>query len=424
MLTNTLICTLLGIAVSLGLLEAPGQTVKDQRIVLHSSKLGWKANQDVTTQFATLLSEGTIGADDELRLDHTYLISGTHHLPDGFTLSAVTGAGFRVIDIKNASRFLKLDNNCTLRNLTITYVDSPPLGSTSGTKAKRGVDYLPKQAISASDKSDIRIENCRFVGSISAHVRLSGCNRPQVTSCHFLGSYLGVYLLGDVTDAVIRNCVFEKGQGDGIKTVRGGDGTQRALVENCVFQDSGRDGIDTTGGWKDSIVRDCIFRRLFSGMDIKSYFETPEHLTSGARNSGILIENCLFSDTPNAITFSTLDRGLRKVGKHFLNSTNCHEHAPNDVDINNCVFERTGEAPVRMLLMKGGHSIRYRNARFRGEGIETIKNINVFEVFSSGKMSKEVAEALNYGVTGTLGKPGEPAKSGDTSIPFDYGPHD
>jgi hypothetical protein len=70
--------------------------------VRHSSDLGWTAGQDVSTQFAGILSGGTIEAGDELKLDHTYRISGTHQLADDFTLSAIRGGGFEVTDVFSA----------------------------------------------------------------------------------------------------------------------------------------------------------------------------------------------------------------------------------------------------------------------------------------------------------------------------------
>jgi len=228
-----------------------------------------------------------------------------------------------------------------------------------------------------------------------------------------------------VTDPVFRNCLIEKCQGDGIKTGRGGGsyGIKRMLVENCVFQDCGRDGIDTTGGFKDSIVRNCVMRRLFSGMDIKSYFQKPEHLSPDCSNTSILVESCTFTDMANCITFSTLDRGLRyNDGKYFLDAASAQKHAPHDVDINDCIFERTGSSGVRMLLLKGGHSIRYKNARFRGDGIEIVKYSNVYEVFGPNSLSKEVSEALNHSVSGTLGPTAAARAPGDTSIPFECGP--
>ena len=393
--------------------------------VRHSSDLGWTAGQDISGPFASLLSDGTIKPGDELRLDDTYRISGTHRLPDDFTLAAVKGGGFDVTDaVSDRNRtFLILGNRTTLRNLTITYLDTPPLGPDAGTNPTRGVHFYPMIGITASGKSDIRIEHCRLEGSINHQIKLSDCARPQVIGCHILGGYWSTYLTGNVTDPVFRNCLIEQCQGDGIKTGRGGPyGVKRALVENCVFQDCGRDAIDTTGGWKDSIVRNCILRRLFSGMDIKSYFRRPEHLSPHCRNSDILIERCTFTDMANCITFSTLDRGIAEGRDYFLDPVTAQEYAPHDVDINDCTFERTGSSPVRMLLLKGGHSIRYRNAQFRGEGIETVKYTNVYEVFGPKSLSKEVSEALNHSFSGTLG-PTAPARApGDTSTPFPCGP--
>ena len=95
---------------------------------------------------------------------------------------------------------------------------------------------------------------------------------------------------------------------------------------------------------------------------------------------------------------------------------------PHDIDINDCVFERTGESSVRMLLLKGGHSIRYKNAQFRGDHVQLVGYTNVFKTFEPKSLSKEVSEALNYGVSGTLGPAGSPATPGDRSVPFVYGP--
>jgi hypothetical protein len=398
-----------------------------QATVRHSSDLGWIAGRDVSDQFAALLSSGTIKASDELKLDHTYRISGTHQLPDEFILSAAKDGGFDVTDaVSDKNRtFLVLGNRTTLRNLTVTYLNTPKLGPDGGTNPRRGVHFYPMVGITASGKSDIRIEYCQLEGSISHQIKLSDCARPQVIGCHILGGYWSTYLTGNVTDAVFRNCLIEKCQGDGIKTGRGGSyGVKRPLVENCVFQDCGRDGIDTTGGWEDSIVRNCVMRRLFSGMDIKSYYEKPEHLSLDCGNTNILVERCTFTDMANCITFSTLDRGLAYNGKYFLDAASAQKYAPHDVDINDCVFERTGSSPVRMLLLKGGHSIRYRNAQFWGDGIETVKYTNVYETFGPKSLSKEVSETLNHSVSGTLGDKGRTRAPGDTSISFECGPRE
>jgi hypothetical protein len=398
-----------------------------QATVHHSSDLGWTARQDISMQFTTLLRSGTFNVGDELKLDHTYRISGTYQLPDDFTLSAVKGGGFDVTDaVSDKNRiFLVLGNRTTLRNLTITYLNTPELGPDAGTSPTREKHFYPMIGITASGKSDIRIEYCRLEGSINHQIKLSSCARPQIIGCHILGGYWSTYLTGNVTDAVFRKCLIEKCQGDGIKTGRGGSyGTKRALVENCVFQDCGRDGIDTTGGWKDSIVRNCVMRRLFSGMDIKSYYQKPEHLSPDCSNTNILVENCTFTDMANCITFSTLDRGLRYNGKYFLDATTAHKYAPHDVDINDCIFERTGSSHVRMLLLKGGHSIRYSNAQFWGEGIETVKYSNVYEIFGPNSLSKEVSDALNHKVSGTLGVTAVARAPGDKSISFECGPRE
>jgi hypothetical protein len=393
--------------------------------VRRSSDLGWAAGQDVSTEFAALLSRGTITRGDELRLDHTYRISGTHKLPDDFVLSAVKGGGFDVTDaVSDQNRtFLILGHRTVLRNLTITYLRTPVLGPDAGTNPTRGVHFYPMIGITASGKSDIRIEYCRLGGSVNHHIKLSNCARPQVIGCHILGGYWSTYLSGNVTDAAFRDCLIEECQGDGIKTGRSGSyGVKRALVENCVFQDCGRDAIDTTGGWKDSIVRDCIMRRLFSGIDIKSYFERPEHLSLDCSNTGILVERCTFTDMANCITFSTLDRGFARNGDYFLNAASAQNYAPHDVDIKDCIFERTGSLGVRMLLLKGGHSIRYSNAQFWGDGVETVKYSNVYETFGPNSLSKEVSDALNHSVSGTLGPTAAARAPGDRSVSFECGP--
>jgi hypothetical protein len=75
-----------------------------------------------------------------------------------------------------------------------------------------------------------------------------------------------------------------------------------------------------------------------------------------------------------------------------------------------------------MLLLKGGHTIRYANARFLGQGIELVRYTDVYETFGPKSLSREVSAALNFGVSGTRG-PGGPASSpGDRSVPFAYGP--
>jgi hypothetical protein len=390
----------------------------------HSSELGWSAGQDVTDELAEFLAD-TAAAGDELRLEHTYRVSGTHQLPDDFTLSAAPGGGFDVTDAASDQHraFLHLGHGNTLRGLTITYLDTPEPGP-RGTHPERGVDFYPMNGITITDKSDILIEACALYGSINHHVKVAGGSQIQIIGTHVVGGYWTIYLAGDVTDVVFRRCVIEQCQGDGIKTGRGGAfGVKRVLVDTCLFQDNGRDGIDTTGGFMDSTVRDTIMRRMFSGMDIKSFFESPEHLSMDCMNTGIRVEGCTFTDMANAISLSTIDRGLEhNDGVHFLDADTAQIYAPHDVEIHDSVFERTGEPGVRMLLMKGGHTVTYHNAQFCGEDVGEVKYTNVYETFGPDTLSREVSEALNHSVTGTLGPPCAAGPPGDTSVPFEYGP--
>lgn len=392
--------------------------------VHHSSDLGWTDGQDVTDSFEDFLNN-TFQPGDELRLDHTYQIHGTHELPDNFTLSAVVGAGFEVTDADSdqGRQFLHLGNGNTLSNLTLTYLNTPAPGP-RGTNPVSGQDYYPMTGITVSDKSDIRIEYCKMHGSIGHHLKVAGGSEIEVVGSHMLGGFWTTYLAGNVSNVTFQHTVVEQFQGDAIKTGRGGAfGVKSVLVDSCVFQDGGRDGIDTTGGFLDSTVRNTIMRRLFSGLDIKSYFESEEHLSMDCLNQNISIENSTFVDMANAVVLSTIDRGLEyNDGVHFLTPDSAQVFAPHDVDIQDCIFERTGESDVRMLLMKGGHSVAYDNAQFCGEGIGEVKYTNVFDTFGPDTLSEEVSDALNHSVSGTLGAACLASAPGDTSVPFAYGP--
>lgn len=405
-----------------------------QAAVHHSSDFGWKSGQDVTDAFSELLQTGRLKTGDQFIFEHAYRMSGTHELPDGFTLSAKQGAGIEVTDAETHGPILILGHQTVLRNLTIHYLGTPALGP-QGTNPQHEEHFTRKTGILANGKDDIRIENCRLIGSISHHIKLAGrCNRPRIVGCHIRGGFWTIYL--SANDAVLRHCVIEDYQGDGIKT----DWAKRPLVDTCVFQDGGRDGIDTTGGWDESVVRNTIFRRLLNGFDLKSGYGNEADLDS-PENVGMLIEKCRFIDVPSGITLSTLDRGLPNVGRHFLNAENAEKYAPHDLDINDCVFghvetPRAGRKAggygvdypseagehMRMLTLKGAHSIRYRNARFFGDGIELVGYFNTYEIFGPESLSEEAAAALNHGVIGTVAGAAEPAEPGDRSVPFSFGP--
>ncbi|MAF65279.1 MAG: hypothetical protein CMJ84_06430 [Planctomycetes bacterium] len=411
--------------------------------VHHSSDFGWKAGQDVTKAFQQLLEGGKLKAGDELRLQHTYRIAGSHSLPDNFTLSAVKCAGFDVtdaVDPKNNRALLELGDGVTVRNLTIKYLNTPPLGPTGG---KHDVNFTRRLGIQARNKKRIRIENCRLTGSINHHLRLTDCNDIEIVGTHVAGGYWSIMLTG-CDKLVFRRCLIEQCQGDGIKTGGGASGAVRnVLVENCVFQDNARDGIDTTGGFNNSIVRNCVFRRLgVSGLDVKSHYEsrTGRIEDLAPENIGILVEKCLFHDMPNALVITTLDCGRRTgLGNELLNAANMKKYAPHDIDINNCVFGHV-EKPLRtahkggygvnypsdegehmrMILMKDAYDIRYKDVRIFGD---RVMPVHISSIGGSRHLSKEAAEGIIPSITGNvLDQPAKPVKPGVKEVPFACGP--
>jgi len=402
-----------------------------------TADLGWTVNQDVSAAFAKLLADGTLKAGDELVLDHKYRISGSYTLPENFTLSAVKGGGFDVTDAKAHNRPLfMLDNGDTLKNLTIKYLNTPELG---GRGYKHGVDFFDKQAIVARGKHDLLIENCHLEGMIAIHIRLDNCKKVKLIGCRIIGGFWAV--TPDVDDFVVRRCLFEKSCCDGIKGRADG-----ILVENCVFQDICRDGIDTTGGLNDAVIRNCIFRRLgCSGLDLKSpYFRR----LGRAKNVGILIEKCLFTDVPNGVVFTTSDVQRRKGGEDLLTAANIKKYVPHDIDINDCAFGHVEKplrpsvfgkdmAPdeygygvkyphkgehMRLFLVKDAFDIRYKDARTFGD---RIMPVYIRSSGGSRELSKAAADVIDRKtcITGNILKePAKPPKPGDTTVPFACGP--
>lgn len=405
-----------------------------------SSEFGWQPGADVARAFAKLLTNETLGAGDELVLEHRYRIWGSLQLPDRFTLSATKGAGFDVVDAvkpKTGKGLLQLGHQNRLRNLTITYLNTPPLRPTG---EKQGVHFTRRLGIFARGKNDLRIEHCRLTGAINHHIKLIDCARPQIVGCHIAGGHWSVLLVGNVREPVFRRCLIERCQGDSIKTGTGGaKGVRGALVEECVFQDNLRDGIDTTGGWQDAMVRDCVFRRLREGLDIKAFYDRRVNVSPDMACSNIRIENCQFYDMPNGITLTTIDGGRRRgPGQELITAANIRDCAPHDIEIVNCVFGYT-EVPLRprrqggygvdnpgagehmrMLLLKDAHSIRYRDIRFLGDRINPVW---IGSIGGSGNLSKSAAAALERTVSGNvLPESAPPVPAGVTATHFVCGP--
>ncbi len=423
---------------------AAGSAKRPQGKVLHSAKLGWRADEDVTGRFAAVLA-GELADGGELVLDHRYRIRGSHTLPDGAVLSAVKGAGLDVTDAAKPESnrpLLALGNGTTVRNLTIRYLDTPKVGPTG---EKHGVHFTRRLGLEGRGKRGLRIENCRLTGSIGHHIKLMDCREVEVVGCHVAGGHWSIVLTG-VSELAFRRCVVEKCQGDGIKTGGGASGAVRkVVVERCLFQDNLRDGIDTTGGFNDAVVRNCIFRRLgVSGMDIKAHYESKTGRIEdlAPENIGIRVERCLFHDMPNAFVITTLDCGRRDgKGKELLTAENMKKYAPHDIEVVDCVIGHA-EKPLRsaqkggygvnypsdagehmrMLFVKDGYDIRYRGIRLSGE---RIMPVHIRSIGGSRHLSKEAAEAIKPTVTGTVvEEPAPPIKPGVTEVPFPCGPRE
>ena len=411
----------------------------------HSTDFGWKANQDVTGAFTKLLQDGTLKAGDECVLDHTYRIDimsdSQRALPDHFTLSAVKGAGFAVYgfthDAEPGSPVLELGDRNTVRNVTMTCEGVPTEIRVPGRKAK----FFDGVGILATDRKDILIENCRLSGLIRHNVQMRNCRRPKIIGCHIVGGFWSVHL--GATDAIVWRCLFERSTCDSLKT---GGGTRRMLVENCVFQDNDLgDGIDTTGGFSDSVVRHSIFRRLRTfGIDVKSF--TGGQVPVKEQNTNIRVENCLFHDIPNAISFSVTDESRRRGQGDFLTCENIRAYAPHDIDIVDCVFghaerplrnNREGgygvvypkkDEYMRCILLSHGYNIRYRDIRLSGERIIPfhIKYPSSSELEGPSGVSKEALPGLGEDkdkVTGNvLDEAALRIKPGVMEAPFDCGP--
>jgi hypothetical protein len=414
----------------------------------NSSSLGWKENQDITEEFQKLISgikpmSPDVPLNIYLKLEHRFRISGSHQLPDNFFLSATKGAGLDVTDAvkpKTNRALFELGNFNVLENLTIHFLNTPPLGPTG---EKHEVHFTRRIGIQGNGKKALRILDCRLIGSINHHLRLTNCSDIQVTGAHIAGGHWSI-LLTNCNYLVFRRCLIEKCQGDGIKTGGGAGGAVRnVLVKECVFQDNLRDGIDTTGGFNHSFIRKSIFRRLgVSGLDLKSHYEsrTGNIDELAPENVGIQVEDCLFHDMPNALVITTLDAGRRKGPEHaLLNAKNMKKYAAHDIQVRDCIvgyaekplrpakeggygvnYPSINGEHMRFILFKDAYDVRYSNIRLSGERIYPV---HISSIGGSNHLTQEAADAIHPTISGTLSKePAPPIKPGQTDIPFPIGP--
>jgi hypothetical protein len=389
--------------------------------IIRSASLGWAAGQNVTTQVAALVPR--LAPFDELVLDHKYeLTGGPYQLPDDFTLSAVQGGGFDVTDTATAGDIsvLKLGHRNTLRNVTISSPNAPTRLPDS-LEAVKGTDFHGRRIIQSDEKDDCVIEFCRFENNIAHHLLFNGGNRCVVRHNHIAGGFWQVIMYGACLDFHFSYNLVERSVGEAIKTsvssAARSEGTQRTLVEHCIFQGARRDGIDTTGGFKDGIIRDCIFRRndpggVGGGVDIKTYYDPPMVPEPNIVNTGIRIERCRFIDVRNAVVLALVDRVPVLTTQEL-----CREYAPHDLQVVDCEFERTIEWPyeVRAFLFKGAHTVEWVN--LRRIGTVTLQGTGII-------VGSEVAKqpgVLNFGYSGTELPNGAP-RGFDDSVYFVYGP--
>lgn len=191
----------------------------------------------------------------------------------------------------------------------------------------------------------------------------------------------------------------------------------------CVSQVQARTLHSSDLGWK-------------PGQDVTSQFNS--FLRS--EGVGILIEDCLFHDLPNAIVLSTIDGGRRKgPGKELLTAANMKKYAPHDIEIKDCIVghvekplrpkkkggygvnrpSKAGEH-MRAIHLKDAYGIRYRDLRLLGGRIKVVRHGSIG---GSRHLSKEAAEAIDHSVTGNvLEEPAPPIQPGQRDVPFACGP--
>lgn len=327
--------------------------------VYYSSSLGWSAGQDITSEFGQLLSN-TLQQNDTLILEDMVVLTGQNmQLPDGFTIIG-QGGGFDVTNSgENSGTVLLLGHGNRLYNLTVAHSNSPQTGYT-GNNPVSGVDFHNKITIRCDQKSDCVLQNCKFEGNVSAFCDIRGGSEFVIVGCHFDGTAYQVRTLDDAVGLVVESSLFENALIDGIKTIRGADGsfTRQVSVQNCVFK-QGRDGIDMTGGFRDSKIIGTIFlRNRVSGIDVKSVAANLFQIHNQV-NSNILIDRCEFIDSDNAIVFTSQDNMNDPT---LLTAEEYNDFSPSNMIIRNSIFERTTDKQLDMnaILIKDAHNITWQ----------------------------------------------------------------
>lgn len=322
-----------------------------------TESLGWQANEDVTEKLKSYLENPT---NNKLCISHLYKLSADGIvLPDNFTLCAEKGAGFSLIDVQNANGpFLEIGDNSLWYNVSIL--------SDEALAPENEVMSNNKRAVQISNGNQISIVNCKFATNAKSHLDIRGVTNLTLKGTHFDYGYYQILLRASSSDILIEDCLFSNSYGDGIKTQRSGiNGVKDITVKNTVYEYNKRDGLDTTGGFRNGLVTNCIFRNNgVSGMDIKSIYENENDMgEEGTRgNDHILIKDSEFIDQNNAIVLTTLDRNEPKQ----INDDNHAYYLPNNISFENSIIENNSDNQKRVWLIKDAHTISWDGLQLLG----------------------------------------------------------
>ncbi len=359
--------------------------------IIHSSDLGWKANQDISKEFATLAK--TFKPGDTFVFDHMYKISGRDiDLPNNFTLAGGTpGAGINIIDsATNTHALMELGNANTLIDLTVTHSNTP------------NNDYVNKISIAANGKDDIKVLNSKFEGNVGILLEIRDVDNLVVKDSEFDGGYYQMRVTSG-ENMLVENTLFQNSFGDGIKTSRAAnkfDPVTNATVVDSVFLNNGRDGIDTTGGFRDSIVKDSVFvGNSVSAMDIKTAYDEEADFSGPVKNVNILITGSEFIDNHTAVIVTTNDLGDRD----YLNPVNALKYASQDITLENSIVENTASTNKKMLYVKDSYDVHWNNVTLLGR----INELRVDDRYDLG---------LPNDISGTNVTTGSPRPSVNDSV--------
>lgn len=364
------------VALLLGCVEKTSSS-RDQANVLATGKiietgrdLGWRAGQDVSREFASVVRRMRRG--DTLVLNDMYRIRGSNHqFPDDFTLRATDGGGFSITDAgTNPAPLMRLGQRNTFDNVKITSASSTPDTGYSGNDAAVGVDFAPGATIAAFGADGLNILSSTFEGNVAMLFDLRFVDDVTILDSTFNGGFYQMRWLGAGSNYRVERSVFKNALGDGIKTVQtDGGGIRNVRISDSYFLNNERDGIDTTGGFQNSLISNTIF--VGGGLDIKSIIEKPEDVRSAQMNSNITIQGSQFIDTKNAIVTTMLDRA------GLMTLSNVENLMPNNITVRNTIFEKTNNdlGDQRAFLIKDGHNITWDNVQLLG-GITEMRLMN------------------------------------------------